>query len=72
LLGLKNVTQQATGLAGLSSNNPNNYLLNPAATNPFIQQGNVPLFNNPNSGIITDLLIVGGLIVGVIVIVKIL
>ena len=72
LLGLKNITQQAMGSTGLSSNNPNNYLTNSATTNPFIQQGNTPLFNNLNSGIITDLLIIGGLIVGVIVVAKIL
>ena len=73
LLGLKNITQQATGLFGLSSTNPNNYLTNnTAAANAINPQSNAPLFNNLNSGIITDILIVGGLIVGVIVVAKIL
>ena len=73
LLGIKNITQMATGLTGVSSTNPNNYLTNnSAATNAINpQSGNIftPQYNN--SGIITDILIVGGLVVGIIIVAKI-
>ena len=73
LLGIKNITQAATGLFGLSSTNPNNYLTNnSAATNAINpQSGNIFTPQPNNSGIITDILIVGGLLVGIIIVAKI-
>ena len=67
LLGLKNITQAGTGLFGLSSNNANTAAALNQPTSLFSQP---PQANN--AGIITDILIIGGLLVGTIIIAKII
>ena len=81
LLGIKNVTQQATGLFGLSS--PAG-LTTPASSgnlltsnqNPFAATSSKGLFNTPAnanySGILTDLMILGAVGVGFVIVISLI
>jgi hypothetical protein len=72
LLGIKNLTQAATGLFGLSS--PSNALTNNSSALPLTQSGG--LFATPAtsnySGILTDFLILGGVAVGFIFVISLI
>ena len=72
LLGIKNITQAATGLFGLSS--PSNMLTNNSSTLPAMQSGG--LFATPAtanySGILMDFLILGGVAVGFILVISLI
>ena len=72
LLGIKNITQAATGLFGLSS--PSNMLTNNSSTLPAMQSGG--LFSTPAtanySGILMDFLILGGVAVGFILVISLI
>lgn len=75
LLGIKNVTQQATGLFGLSTPASSGNLLT-SNQNPFAATSSKGLFNAPTnanySGILIDLIILGAVGAGFVIVISLI
>ena len=75
LLGIKNITQQASGLFGLSTPQSSGNLLT-SNTNPLAATPTNNIFSTPKtanySGVLMDFLILGGVAVGLVIVISLI